>query len=144
VRVDHSLEGALSLTAKGRAMVAGARPFPLVAQLLAVPRAARPTPQRPAALSPSAIARLRILARWRAEMATQRGLPLPVVFHDAALVAIAARAPRSAFALRWLPGVGPQRARLYGDAVVRLLATIPDVAPAKGRPRRGSSTSSAG
>jgi ATP-dependent DNA helicase RecQ len=144
VRVDHSTEGALSLTAKGRAMVAGARPFPLVAQLLAGPRPARPTVERPPVLDPSAIARLRVLARWRAETAAQHGLPLPVVFHDAALLAIAARAPRSAFALRWLPGVGPQRAQRYGDAVVRLLATIPDAGPVSARPRRGSSTSSAG
>ncbi len=136
LHVDHGQQGAVSLTAKGRAIVAGARPFPLVARLLTPPRPERPNSDRLPPLPPVAMERLRVLARWRAETAAAKGLPLPVVFHDAALIAIASRAPRSTFALRWVPGVGPQRARLYGDVVVRLLATI----PAPGVPDAGSSS----
>ncbi len=144
LRVDHADRGVLSLTTVGRAMVAGARPFRLQARLMSASRAGRPDGDRPPALSPAALARLRVLVRWRADTAAHKGLPLPVVFHDAALIAIASRAPRSRFALRWLPGVGPRRAQLYGDAVVRMLASIPDTPPPPRAPHPRSSSSRAG
>jgi ATP-dependent DNA helicase RecQ len=119
--VDHEGDGALSRTPVGAAVMRGEKRVLL--------RRWRPThtPKKPkrrarvssdAAASRAALARL---IRWRAEEAVRRDVPVHVVFHDTALEEIARRRPQSRFGLRWIPGVGPGKAALYGETVVRLV-----------------------
>jgi len=122
LRVDHTADCTLVVTTRGRAMQAGAQPFVVPASLLRAPRDGTPARVRPPALDAAGLRRLRALHAWRNAEASARGMPRPVIFHDATLLRIAARAPRTPLALRWVPGVGPTRAALYGRAVTRVIA----------------------
>jgi ATP-dependent DNA helicase RecQ len=97
--------------------------------------AASPVRQRrtrpPMPSDPVVLARLQALWRWRAQEAARRELPLPVVFHDAALLAIAVRAPRTRLGLRFVRGVGPRRAVLYGRGVLAALRAADATAAAE-------------
>ncbi|MFN2543258.1 MAG: 3'-5' exonuclease, partial [Actinomycetota bacterium] len=61
------------------------------------------------------------LKRWRRERADRDGVPAYVVFHDATLVEIAARRPRSAADLRSISGIGPAKVERYGADVLTVL-----------------------
>jgi ATP-dependent DNA helicase RecQ len=106
---------------------------------LAAARAARRAPKRPAAprdrgrpgttdaatVEPGGetaelFERLRAL---RKGLADERRVPAYVVFNDATLMRIAEERPSSAQALLGIPGIGPKKLELYGDA---LLAVVRD------------------
>ena len=51
-------------------------------------------------------------------MAREHNLPAYVIFHDATLAAIAARAPGSLEDLQGVSGIGVAKLEKYGDAVL--------------------------
>ena len=53
-------------------------------------------------------------------MAREHNLPAYVIFHDATLAAIAARAPQSLSDLQGLSGIGATKLERYGDEVLRV------------------------
>jgi ATP-dependent DNA helicase RecQ len=71
-----------------------------------------------ASLDAAAQARFAALKAWRAEVAREHNLPAYVIFHDATLAAIAARAPGSLEDLQGVSGIGVAKLEKYGDAVL--------------------------
>ena len=66
-------------------------------------------------------ARFETLRQWRTEQAREREVPPYVVFNDKTLRALAARRPASESDLLAVPGIGPGKAELYGEALLELL-----------------------
>ena len=119
----------LALTDTARTVLKGEVPI-----VLRLPRAAAPrvrvrkersaTPARaPAAaeLDTSAQARFAALKAWRAEVAREHNLPAYVVFHDAALAAMAREQPASLGELAGISGVGAKKLEAYGREILRVL-----------------------
>ena len=71
-----------------------------------------------ASLDAVAQVRFAALKAWRAEVAREHNLPAYVIFHDATLAAIAARAPGSLEDLQGVSGIGVAKLEKYGDAVL--------------------------
>ena len=94
-------------------------------------RSARP-PAPPQHLDADDLALLDRLRAWRTAEARRRGLPPYVVFHDRHLAEIAARRPASRGELLAVPGVGPGKLELYGDALLALLGERGGERPALG------------
>jgi ATP-dependent DNA helicase RecQ len=61
------------------------------------------------------------LRAWRKKEAEEQGVPAYVIFHNAALDAIAAARPRDAEDLAMVPGVGRSKLERYADAVLKLV-----------------------
>jgi ATP-dependent DNA helicase RecQ len=76
------------------------------------------------------------LRRWRGEVARRDGVPAYVVFHDRALMELAARRPPDLEQLATVPGVGPGKLARYGS---ELLALISDAKADSGSSATGSS-----
>ncbi len=66
------------------------------------------------------------LRAWRLELARANRLPPYVIFHDAALHAIADRRPSSLADLTGIPGVGPTRLERHGSDLVELVGQTQD------------------
>jgi len=64
------------------------------------------------------------LKALRRELADSRKVPAYVVFSDATLLAMAARKPQNEDELLTIPGVGPKKRAVYGDAFLRLLRNL--------------------
>lgn len=64
------------------------------------------------------------LKALRRELADARKVPAYVVFSDATLLAMAARKPQSAEDFLAIPGVGPKKRAVYGDAFLSLLRRL--------------------
>ncbi|RYF82909.1 MAG: DNA helicase RecQ [Comamonadaceae bacterium] len=64
------------------------------------------------------------LKTWRAEVAKAHNLPAYVIFHDATLAAIAARAPQSLEDLQGISGIGASKLEKYGAQVLRVCASL--------------------
>ncbi|MCW2503310.1 MAG: UvrD/REP helicase [Actinomycetia bacterium] len=62
------------------------------------------------------------MREWRALLAKEQKLPAYVIFTDATLIAVAEQMPASEQQLASIPGVGPRKLTLYGDAVLALVA----------------------
>ncbi|MBL8446733.1 MAG: DNA helicase RecQ [Zoogloeaceae bacterium] len=62
------------------------------------------------------------LRAWRAEVAKARDVPAYVIFHDATLRDIAARAPTRLADLAGISGVGDRKLEAYGEALLAVLA----------------------
>jgi ATP-dependent DNA helicase RecQ len=62
------------------------------------------------------------LRAWRRQVAAAQGVPPYVVFHDATLLAIASRRPKSLAALASLSGLGAAKLDRYGQALLDLVA----------------------
>jgi ATP-dependent DNA helicase RecQ len=119
----------LALTESARSVLKGEVPI-----VLRLPRAAAPrarvrkersaSPARaPAAaeLDAAAQARFAALKAWRAEVAREHNLPAYVVFHDAALAAMAREQPGSLGELAGISGVGVKKLEAYGSEILRVL-----------------------
>ncbi len=72
-------------------------------------------------LDPAAQALWEALRAWRLATARHQELPPYVIFHDATLIEIARRRPRSLAALAQIPGIGRSKLERYGDAVVAIV-----------------------
>ena len=64
-----------------------------------------------------------VLRSWRSEIATARGVPPYVVFHDATLRAIARAKPETEQELIAISGIGPAKLENYGDDVLDVVAS---------------------
>ncbi len=62
------------------------------------------------------------LRAWRAATAKEQGVPAYVIFHDATLRQIAARAPTTLDELGTISGIGQNKLTKYGEAVLAALA----------------------
>jgi len=63
------------------------------------------------------------LRRWRLEQSRERGMPPFVIMHDRTLEAIATSLPHSLDELSDVPGIGPTKLSLYGDAILSVIAS---------------------
>ncbi|MFE5775933.1 ATP-dependent DNA helicase UvrD2 [Brachybacterium sp. NPDC056505] len=63
------------------------------------------------------------LRLWRRQRSAQLGVPAYSVLTDAALAAIAERAPSDLDALVHVPGVGPLKGRRFGEELLQILAS---------------------
>ncbi len=61
------------------------------------------------------------LREWRTKVAGEQKVPAYVVFTDATLMALAERKPTSTDALVAIPGIGPRKLGLYGEAVLAMI-----------------------
>jgi ATP-dependent DNA helicase RecQ len=86
-------------------------------------RAAAPgrAPAAAAELDATAQQRFAALKAWRGEVAREHNLPAYVVFHDAALAAMARERPASLDQLAGISGVGAKKLEAYGRAILRVL-----------------------
>jgi len=105
--------------------------------VLRVPRAAVPrsrgrkertaapgcAPAAAAELDTAAQQRFAALKAWRGDVAREHNLPAYVVFHDAALAAMAREQPGSLDELACISGVGAKKLEAYGREILRVLAT---------------------
>lgn len=71
--------------------------------------------------SPEAVAAEMALRQWRLQRSKRDGVPAYVVFHDATLIAIAARRPATLAGLRSIPGIGPTKLERYGDEIIEVV-----------------------
>jgi superfamily II DNA helicase RecQ len=62
------------------------------------------------------------LRAWRLDQARARAVAPFVILHDRALIAIATLLPRSVDELRAVPGIGPGKLAVYGDAILAVVA----------------------
>jgi ATP-dependent DNA helicase RecQ len=112
----------LVLTEGSRAVLKGEQAVRL-RESVSAPAAARSrrekAPARASAtLDVTAQARFDALRAWRAGVAREHNLPAYVIFHDATLAAIAARAPGSLEDLQGVSGIGVAKLEKYGEAVL--------------------------
>jgi ATP-dependent DNA helicase RecQ len=84
-------------------------------------RASPPTLAVAGGLTGDGEARFAALRSWRAEVARAHNLPAYVIFHDATLAAIAARAPQSLRDLQGISGIGASKLEKYGEEVLRVV-----------------------
>src|SRR3954467_11631192 len=85
-------------------------------------RAAKPAKAAPVDMPVGAASVFERLRAWRAGVAKEQGLPAYVIFHDATLREIAARAPGTLAALGTVNGVGQTKLERYGEQVLAVLA----------------------
>ena len=62
------------------------------------------------------------LRAWRMTVASEKGLPPYVIFHDATLIEIASQRPTTPAGLRSIAGVGALKMQRYGEQVLTLVA----------------------
>ncbi|MES2480684.1 MAG: DNA helicase RecQ [Pseudomonadota bacterium] len=130
--VDASAFNTLQLTAGSRAVLRGEQTVRLREAVAAAPAKGRRT-SGTAKLASAAVAaglteggrqRFDALKAWRAEVAREHNLPAYVIFHDATLAAIAARAPQRLGELEGISGLGAKKLEAYGQEVLRVVTSI--------------------
>jgi len=132
LQVDAQAFNTLKLLPDARPILKGEQPVRLRAATAPAPRervrkprgerAARSgaTSTAAAELDAAAQTRFAALKAWRGEVAREHNLPAYVIFHDATLAAIAARAPQSLSDLQGISGIGATKLERYGDEVLRV------------------------
>ena len=122
----------LALAASARRVLKGEVPIVLRVPREALPRArvrkearagssAGKTAGIAAALDSDAQQRFAALKAWRAAVAREHNLPAYIVFHDAALAAMAIQQPTTLDELGSISGVGAKKLEAYGREILRLL-----------------------
>jgi len=125
--VDMEGFGSLRLTGTSRALLRGEETLALRRDARGVrPRTraaaggeARATPS--AGVPPGGEALWEALRARRRELAEEQGVPPYVIFHDASLVEMVARRPRSLAEFAQIPGVGEKKLERYGDVFLELI-----------------------
>jgi ATP-dependent DNA helicase RecQ len=122
-RVAHDAFGALRLTEQARPVLRGEHRVEMRA-MLARKRARALRKARLDAVgdarAPDA-ERLQRLKQWRLEEARRQAVPAYVILHDATLMEIARRRPRSREELAEIPGIGKTKIDRYGAALIALI-----------------------
>ena len=124
LRVDVEQYGSLRLTAAARPVLRGEETVELRRDALP---ARRPRPGRaargrlPAAVEAGGQALFDALRAHRRALAEQQGVPPYVIFHDASLVDMAARRPRSLAEFASITGVGATKLERYGETFVEII-----------------------
>ncbi len=128
LQVDAQAFNTLRLLPDARPILKGEQPVRLRAATAESTRSARGKSARrsenksaaAADLDTAGQARFAALKAWRGEVAREHNLPAYVIFHDATLAAIAARAPQSLDDLQGVSGIGATKLERYGDEVLRV------------------------
>jgi ATP-dependent DNA helicase RecQ len=66
------------------------------------------------------------LRAWRAGRAREDGIAAFIVAHDSTLAAIADARPATLAGLRRVKGMGPLKLDRYGEAILAVIASVPD------------------
>ncbi|MDI1290723.1 MAG: HRDC domain-containing protein, partial [bacterium] len=66
---------------------------------------------------------LEALREWRLGESRERAVPAYVIFTDATLIAIAEQNPGDADSLLEIPGIGPKKLDVYGEALLDLVGS---------------------
>ena len=111
----EALIGAQKAAAYGDSLLATLQPAPPEATPVAAATASPITDLQQRA----ALARLRA---WRTEEASEQNVPAYVICTDAIMRTLVLSHPRSPNELLDVPGIGPQRAERYGEAILEILA----------------------
>ncbi len=126
VAVDAEAYNTLKLTEGSRAVLRGEQQV-MLRESVSTPAARKPRREKSGAVAPAAApldaegqARFAALKAWRAEVAREHNLPAYVIFHDATLAAIAARAPATLDDLQGISGIGSKKLEAYGAEVLRV------------------------
>ncbi|MBY4597740.1 DNA helicase RecQ [Ottowia caeni] len=128
LQVDAQAFNTLRLQDAARPILRGEQPVRLRAETAKPERRARAeraprgraAPPAAADLDTAGQARFAALKAWRGEVAREHNLPAYVIFHDATLAAIAARAPRTPEDLQGVNGMGSSKMERYGEEVLRI------------------------
>ena len=124
LRVDVERYGSLRLTPAARPVLRGEETVALRRDALPArkPRRGRDARDRPpAAPGAGGQALFEALRAQRRALAERQGVPPYVIFHDASLVEMAARRPRSLDEFALIPGVGATKLERYGEAFVAII-----------------------
>ncbi|MGH7776360.1 MAG: RecQ family ATP-dependent DNA helicase [Candidatus Dormibacterales bacterium] len=108
----------LTLARAGAEVLAGVREAGLQLEAAQAPRTTAGGGPAPAGEDAELLRRLR---SWRAETARARHVPAYVVFNDRTLEELSRRRPTRPEALLSVPGVGPAKLALYGEALLALI-----------------------
>ncbi len=65
---------------------------------------------------------LSALKRWRLEIADEAGIPAYCIFHNTALNELVAGRPQSASELLEIKGIGPAKAKQFGQSLLEIIA----------------------
>jgi ATP-dependent DNA helicase RecQ len=132
VAINSEAFNTLQLTPQSRPLLIGEQTLTLRASV-ATPKEARVRAEKvarrdagkvPASLDAVGQQRFTALKAWRGEIAREHNLPAYVIFHDATLAAIAARAPQSLDDLHGISGIGAKKLEAYGHEVLRVMASV--------------------
>ena len=126
LRVDVEKYGSLQLTAAARPVLRGEATVELRRDALPARKArpARETRDRvQAVLGAGSRALFDALRAHRRELAEEQGVPPYVIFHDASLVEMAERRPRSLDEFAAIPGVGATKLERYGETFIEIIRT---------------------
>ena len=124
LRVDVEQYGSLRLTSAARPVLRGEETVELRRDALPArrPRPGRAARGRGAAgIAPGSEALFDALRAHRRALAEQQGVPPYVIFHDASLVEMAARRPRSLAEFASITGVGATKLERYGETFVEII-----------------------
>ena len=124
LRVDVEQYGSLRLTSAARPVLRGEETVELRRDALPArrPRPGREARGRGAAgIAPGGEALFDALRAHRRALAEQQGVPPYVIFHDASLVEMAARRPRSLAEFASITGVGATKLERYGETFVEII-----------------------
>ena len=137
LRVDVDGYGGLQLTDEARPALRGEIAITLRRDA-PPPRARRDRREAPATADrrrsvsgPADQALFDALRARRRELAVDQGVPPYVIFHDASLVAMAERRPRSMEEFATIPGVGATKLERYGEAFLEVIRAHGDDAEAQ-------------
>jgi ATP-dependent DNA helicase RecQ len=120
VSVDTSGFGALQLTEKSRPLLRGEVQLPLRRDLLTSRKTAK-SKKTPLEVASGDIPLWEALREQRTTLASENGVPPYVVFHDSALMQMAAEKPQSSAELLTISGVGQAKLDRYGDAFLKVI-----------------------
>jgi len=123
-RVDHTAYGALRLTEAARPVLRGEQ---LIEMRRSVERKRvkvarkRSVASAEQSAAPPDTDRLARLKAWRLEEARRQSVPAYVILHDATLMEIATRQPRSIHELADIAGIGKAKLERYGAILIELI-----------------------
>ncbi|MDJ0893823.1 MAG: DNA helicase RecQ [Alphaproteobacteria bacterium] len=124
--VDIDGHGALRITKRGRAVIAGEERVQLDLSRRALPMRAKTRARTAAAngaaeadVAPDLLSQLKAL---RLDLARERGVPAYVVFHDSTIVAMAQQQPATMGDFAALPGVGAKKLDAYAGPFLAAIA----------------------
>jgi ATP-dependent DNA helicase RecQ len=103
----------VELSDRGRAVLGGK-------ETIAVAIAADAASPSTQGADPALFERLKV---WRSAVARRQGVAAFMVFHDRTLNELAARRPADLHELEAVPGIGPSKLDLYGQALLEILAS---------------------
>jgi ATP-dependent DNA helicase RecQ len=118
--VDSAGYGALQLSEKSRPLLRGEVDLPLRRDLLVARKAAKPK-RKTVDIAEQDRGLFDALRECRRELAEENGVPPYVIFHDAALMQMAAEKPATPDAFLDISGVGQTKLERYGASFLQVI-----------------------